>query len=124
MLSGEKEVLTILLKRKGEIMFDYLTIGSSPIEEDCVQVNPNVNYIPAMKEECSRFKKLLEEKFPIPENLVGKVYFQIKSFPHDFGTYYEVVVMYDDKNSDAEEFAVNVENNTPLKWNDSNNETL
>jgi hypothetical protein len=42
--------------------------------------------------------------------------FAIKSNPHDFGSYYEVVVYYNDDNEEAAEFAYMVERNLPETW--------
>lgn len=108
---------------------DYLEIGSSPYEEDCVQVG-SPDYESKAKEECRRFKRQLEYQFEnyawsyenadgIEVSVVGipkGASFVIKGFPHDFGRYYEVVVKYETDNEKAEQFAYIVEGNTPAKW--------
>jgi len=94
-------------------MKDFLVLDSSPCDEDCVQVKSNENYIPAMRQECNRYKELLEKKFAGHLNLVQ---FKIKSFPHDFGTYYEVVVVFDDENEKATNIAYDIESNLPTTW--------
>ena len=108
---------------------DYLTIGSTPPEEECAQVGCE-NYETLAKEECRRFKRQLEHKFEnyawsyenadgIEVSVVGipkGASFVIKGFPHDFGRYYEVVVKYDTDSEEAEQFAYIVEGNTPAKW--------
>lgn len=33
-------------------MRDYISIGSTPVYEDCVQVQEGVDYLPAMRKEC------------------------------------------------------------------------
>ena len=96
-------------------MKDYLNIGSAPIEEDCVQVGTD-NYMQDSRKECQRFVDLLNMKFPNKPNGVD---FKIKSFPHEFGTYREVVVSYDDSVEEQVEFAFMVEDQTPLTWEDS-----
>lgn len=94
-------------------MRDYLSLGSSPTEEPCVSVSSNGDYVIEMKKECSRFKKMLEEIFvDRPENCS----FAAKAFPHDFGTYYEVVIYYDDSNENEGNFAFFVEENIPDFW--------
>ncbi|GAF94626.1 unnamed protein product, partial [marine sediment metagenome] len=40
----------------------------------------------------------------------------IKSFPHDFGTYSEVVVYFDDEIEGSQDVALEVEGNTPEAW--------
>lgn len=97
---------------------DYIEIGGSPSGEDCVQVSRHSDYLPAMRAECKRFKEMLEKRFPVPSSLEGKVWFSIKSNPHDFGSYLEVVVKYDMEDEQASEFALFVESNTPETWSD------
>ena len=81
-----------------------------------MQVSREVPYIIPMKQECKRYEELLKKKFPIPENLIGEVYFKIKRFPHDFGEYFEVCIVYNEDNEPAIEFAFTVDNNLPLTW--------
>ena len=76
-------------------MRDYINIGSAPVEEQCAQVGRD-NYRAMARLECRAFKEQLERKFPDGE-------FGIKSFPHDFGTYFEVVAYFEDEvDRDAE----------------------
>jgi hypothetical protein len=42
--------------------------------------------------------------------------FSVKACPHDFGTYHEVVVKFDDSDEDAETFAYKVENEANGEW--------
>lgn len=97
-------------------MKDYLSIGSSPPDESCAQVGTNDYYEQSLKE-CTAFKHQLERIF---QNKDGELpegcYFSIKSFPHEFGTYREVVCYFDDDNEESSNFAFNVEQNTPDKW--------
>jgi len=93
---------------------NYLELGPSPIEEECVQLDPNKDYISDMKAECRRFKALLDRTFPnYAEN---HACFAVKRFEHDFGTYYEVVIFYDEDDEESEGFAYEVERNIPLRW--------
>lgn len=98
-------------------MRDYLTLGSAPVEENCVQVEPTGNYIQPMKEECKKYKELLEKLFHIPEELRHNTYFTVKRFDHDFGGYYEVCIVYDDSSEESTDIAFSVENNLPNVWN-------
>lgn len=95
--------------------YEYYELGSSPIDEDCVQVNSNTDYMPAMREECRRYKRQLERDFPIPEGI--NAHYTIKSFSHDFGSYLEVCVVYDESDEKANEFVFDVlDSNLPLHW--------
>jgi hypothetical protein len=93
---------------------DMLELGSAPAEEDCVSVTDKEDYMQAMREECRRYKALLESLFPVPDNV--DACFAIKSYPHDFGTYMEVVVKFDNYDEKAIDFAFHVEENLPGKW--------
>ena len=52
---------------------------------------------------------MLRERWP-------EAHFAIKSFPHDFGTYREVVVYYDTDDNDP--IAYEVEANLPKTWDE------
>ena len=95
---------------KGQIMLEYLGIGSSPYGEDCAQVGSDT-YYEVIKTECRRYIELLNNKFD-----TKLVSFCIKGFPHDFGTYYEVCIRYDRNNEDAENEAYEIDNNLPEFW--------
>jgi hypothetical protein len=41
---------------------------------------------------------------------------RIKAFPHDFGTYHEVVCYFDDNEPESMEYAFRMENHTPENW--------
>ena len=93
---------------------DTLELGSAPSNEDCVQVSRTEDYIAPMKNECRRYLALLETLFPVPEDV--KAWFFIKSNPHDFGTYYEVAIRFDDEDDKSVSFAYSVEENLPENW--------
>ena len=96
-------------------MREYMTLGTVPFEEDCVQVNSNEDYLPEMNKEVRRFVEFLNNRFiNKPEN----AYFAVKSESHDFGTYKEAAVFYDTNDSDSEEFAFFVECRLPATWDD------
>ena len=96
-------------------MREWLTLGPVPYEEDCVQVNSNEDYLPAMVKEVRKFVQLLDNRFlNIPEN----AYFGVKSENHDFGPYKEAAIYYDTDDAESEQFAFFVETNLPATWND------
>jgi hypothetical protein len=93
-------------------MRDTLEIGSTPHNEVCVPVSETVDYIPAMRAECERFKKLLEQAYPP----VGDAYLFIKSNSHEFGTYLEVAVRFEDDIKEEREYAFMLESKAPGTW--------
>lgn len=93
----------------------YLELGSVPPNEPCVQLGSE-NYEYAVSEELNRYKKLLESKFP---NLPEHCKFVRKSNLHDFGTYYEIAITYDDNDKESIDFAFEVESNLPASWDES-----
>jgi len=91
---------------------DYFCIGSTPIDEPCAQVG-QPDYLPKAIQECRRFITLLRKVFgPEPDG----AQLAIKSFPHDFGTYHEVVCWFDTENADACAYALRCEGETPATW--------
>jgi len=97
-------------------MFEYIELGGTPYDEDCVQVSKTENYIPEMKEECLKYKNMLIEIFP--QALKYHCNFGVKSFSHEFGCYYEVAIRYNDANDESSSFAWWVQDNLPAKWDD------
>ena len=96
-------------------MQDFIEIGSAPYDEECVQVNRTEDYLGPMRDECLRFKDLIRRKLgPEPDG----ARLSIKSNPHDFGTYLEVVCYFDEDNEEAREYAFRCEAESPRTWND------
>lgn len=94
-------------------MKDWVYIGSAPAEEDCVQLDPKVDYIPAMKAECERFIRAIRKV--VGEEPPGAK-LKIKSELHDFGPYYEVVCEYDVDDEQATAYAYRAEVEAPAYW--------
>ena len=91
---------------------DYIEIGSTPPGEPCVQIGDE-NYSALASAECQRYIKKLREFFgPEPEGAE----LRIKSFPHDFGSYKEVVCYYNDNNEASAEYAFRCESDGPEYW--------
>jgi len=101
-------------------MKDYINIGSTPVEEDCAQVG-QPDYPEQSRKECQVFKKQLLRKFGEPPMSTRLA---IKEFPHDFGTYREVVVVYDDQDREGLEYALKLEGETPEKWDEEAKKVL
>ena len=71
---------------------DYLNVGANGF----AQVG-DPDYYSKNKIEMNYLLELVKSKFPVPEELKNlDCYFTVKSFPHDFGTYHEIVLFYDD----------------------------
>lgn len=98
-------------------MTDYINIGSTPIEESCAQVGSD-NYAKLSRIEGVAFKHQCERvlKKEFGDNLEISV--RPKSFPHDFGTYHEVVAFFNPDNPTQVEQAFWLEANTPEEWDD------
>lgn len=103
-------------------MKDHLNIGSALYEEDCAQVGSE-NYQKRSTVECRAFagqcRRVLEKKYPDYTVLI-----MVKSFPHDFGTYREVVVLYDDENKSEIEQALYLESADLSNWDKEAKEEL
>ena len=93
---------------------DYIELGSCPVNETCISVS-NDDYMPAMRAECKRYKTMLEKRFP---DIPSEAYFKIGTNQHDFGTYLDVRIIFNENNEEASDFAYFVEDNLPTEWND------
>jgi len=96
-------------------MKDFINIGPTPPAEDCAQVCSE-NYPQKARAECRRYIKVIREK--LGEEPEG-ARLAIKSFPHEFNTYYEVVCYYESENIKARDYAFGIEDNGPLTWDEA-----
>jgi len=93
---------------------DELYLGPVPCDEDCAQVGSD-DYYNRSRKECNVFINQLIRQFgQPPEN----TRFKIKSNPHDFGTYHEVVVIFDEQDDKSIDYAFNVEKSANTEWDD------
>lgn len=98
-------------------MFQEIYLGSSPADEDCVQVDSmNNTYYRKMKKEILLYREQLLRMFPIPEHLLDSVKYGISRESHDFGDYLALVIKYDDDIPEAVEYAFMIESNEPNEW--------
>jgi hypothetical protein len=88
---------------------EYLELGPTPCDEPCAQTT-QPDYDSRMRLEMIVYRHQLERMFP-------ESTFKIKTFPHDFGYYGEVCVVYVE-GTKSEEDAYHVESNLPEKWDD------
>ena len=94
-------------------MRDYLELCSVPINEPCASVG-QPDYSRRARLECRAFINQLERAFP--EAMDAGLYFRTKANGHDFGTYYEVQVIYDDDDEIQTEWAFVIEGTLPEYW--------
>jgi hypothetical protein len=95
-------------------MRDYISIGPTPCDESCAYVGDS-DYSRKARAECIRFIQLLRKKFgPEPEG----AWLSVKWFPHDFGSYCEVVCYYNTDISASADYAFCCESETPATWED------
>lgn len=101
-------------------MRDYLSIGSTPCDEPCAQVGSE-NYSTEMRRESAAFIAQLRRQLgPEPEGASLRV----KSFPHDYGSYHEVVCYFDDQLPASVEYAFKCEAEAPANWDDQAKQEL
>ena len=94
-------------------MKTYLEFCPTPTEEIPEQLGKNYDAARA-KAECGIFRRQLERQSPPP----GHARLVIKSNEHEFGDYYEVNAVFDDGNEEETNWAYELENSLPEKWDD------
>lgn len=90
---------------------DSISLGPTPAAENCQQLGPLYDAI-AARLEVARFRDLLVSLFPPP---AGARY-KIASNAHDFGTYYDLEIVFNDADEEAAEYAYMVEGAAPEYW--------
>lgn len=91
---------------------DIYWLGPAPAGEDCVQVG-SPDYARDAKAECRAYIEAIRKvcgREPEGARLT------IKSQPHDFGSYYEVAVVFDGNDQAAAEYAAKCDEHTPTTW--------
>ena len=92
-------------------MTDYLTLSSVPYAEPCAQVGSD-NYTRDSIIESRAYINQLQRMFPTDCGCS----FRVKSFPHDFGSYREVVVIYNPEVQLQCNYAAMVDDSAPENW--------
>jgi len=99
-------------------MIEYMEIGSCPCDEDCAQLgSKDYDYRKRANIELTAYRYQLYRMFPEVSN-TGQMKFAIKWFPHDFGTYGEVVIYWNDDSEVETQLAYKVEGNLPENWDE------
>ena len=95
-------------------MRDHMSIGSTPPVEDCAQVGSrDYDYRKRAIAEVKRYRDLIVKTCGSPPP--GTRLVSLWS-PHDFGSYVELVVEYEDSDPKGLEYALHVESNGPSNW--------
>ena len=103
-------------------MREFLELGTTPCNEECAQLG-TYGFRERVLKECNVYKRQLQRVVesmgkPVPDGFE----LRIKSFTHDFGTYYEVVAFYE--NDEAAELAYELEAVLPESWDEESRKEL
>lgn len=93
--------------------FEYMEIGPTPANEECLQLGADNYTSDGARAECHRFIRTIKVKLGEPPEGASLV---VRSNRHDFGTYYEVAVKYDEAKEAAIDYAFKVESEAPTEW--------
>ena len=110
----------IMLSEKLSKM-DYIEIETTPCNEDCIQVKTDADYMPEMRLEANKYRYMLYQRFPFINQLAlsGKFGIKIASCSHDFGSYLELRIFFDENDSVLCDAAYFIESNLPENWTDN-----
>lgn len=107
-------------------MMDTLDLGATPANEACAQVGSD-NYSERALAECRIYRRQLVRLYQSEHggnNLPGGCSLKITSNSHDFGTYHEVGVRYDQRIPEAVDAAFWFEGNLPGEWDEEAHKEL
>ena len=94
-------------------MRDRIELATTvPTDEDCAQVGSD-NYSKMSRLEAQAFRDQIYRVFGEPP---ANTDIRIKSCPHDFGSYLDLEIVYDDDEDDSCDWTFKVEGNLPDKW--------
>ncbi len=98
--------MPIQVRRAAAKLMDYLVVGSNGF----AQVG-DPDYFTKAKIELRILLEYFQANYPVPDEFASKAYYSTKAFSHDFGTYHELVVIFDDQYLSAlEESKIELEN--------------
>ncbi len=96
-------------------MRDYLDLATTvPTDEPCAQVG-SANYSKNSRLEAEVFREQIYRLFGDPPPGTG---IRIKNCPHDFGSYLDLEIVYDDDEDASCYWAFEVEGNLPESWDE------
>lgn len=91
---------------------EFLEFDLTPSEENCSQVGKDNYYANATKE----YETIKNQLIRIFGNPPNGVFFKKSFVPHDFGSYIELRVYYDNNDETSIDYAFKLENEWPAKW--------
>ena len=92
---------------------DHLDLGSAPSDEDCAQLGVDDEYPVRARRECRALINQLQRACGEPP---PGARFRIMANPHDFGTYYSVVIDFAPEDEDAVAYAYRCDEESPAQW--------
>jgi hypothetical protein len=87
--------------------YDFVDIGGAPANESCAQISPHYDHSASNLLECKAYIAALKRVYGEPPETA---YFRIKANDHEFGTYLEVRLRYNQGCILACDYAKAVEN--------------
>lgn len=96
-------------------MRDVFELGTTtPHDEPCVQVGaPNFETLSRIEA-----RVFINQMHRIVGEGPGSAHLKVIQCPHDFGTYVDVAVSYNDESEDEEEWMLKCEANMPFEWDE------
>ena len=94
---------------------DIYWLGPAPAEEDCVQVG-DPDYARNAKGECKAYIDAIRK---VCGHEPAGARLTIKSQAHDYGSYYEVAVVFDGSDEAAAAYAARCDEHAPTRWGDA-----
>ena len=91
----------------------HYEFGTTPYEEDCVQVRRGEDYMPSMRVEARRMLNICHKLWPGME-------FKIVTNPHNLGDYLSIRLYFDDTDEKAWDRVNQIETEWPLTWDECN----
>ena len=88
-------------------MKDYLLIDTTPWEETCTQIG-DPDYYGKARAEGRRMIAQIDKHYPLPEN-ASMGYTTLKSESHEYGSYYQIKIIYDDECELSTNWAYSIE---------------
>jgi hypothetical protein len=101
-------------------MIDELFLSTTPVDEPCAQVGQQ-DYHHRTRLEARAFIGQLLRQFGEPP---PGAWYKVRACAHDFGTYHELVVRFDEASEEAVAFAYRLEDELPLHWDDQARQEL
>ena len=100
-------------------MRDYVDMGATPHDEPCAQVG-TPDYEERARVECRAYVEQLHRLATrdYPTTVPAGARIRVKANAHDYGSYFEVVVDFDNDDEAQVEFAYWLEAHAPAHWDD------